>query len=158
MSQLFSSPLLILLQPHNFDPNILWVWASDKLEPCAMLQHSNCLMNLAKPTTWYGATKDQMGRWIWAYSRHDRPILHAFGGKGLEWAKSEVWLTCCLVCLDSAALLMMNEQQFYLFDQIQTSQTGGQLYSDTFPFGECSLAKQKSWMSIFSQSFLKQFL
>ena len=26
-------------------------------------------------------------------------------------------------CLDSAALLMMNEQQFYLFGQIQTSQT-----------------------------------
>ena len=35
---------------------------------------------------------------------------------------------------------MLNEQQFYLFGQIQTNQTGGQLYSDTFPYGECSLA------------------
>ena len=35
---------------------------------------------------------------------------------------------------------MLNEQQFYLFVQIQTSQTGGQLYSDTSPNGECSLA------------------
>ena len=34
---------------------------------------------------------------------------------------------------------MLNEQQFYLFGQIQTSQTGCQLYSDTSPFGECSL-------------------
>ena len=28
---------------------------------------------------------------------------------------------------------MVNEQEFYLFGQIQTSQTGGQPYSDTFP-------------------------
>ena len=34
---------------------------------------------------------------------------------------------------------MLNEQQFYLFGHIQTSQTGGQLCSDTFPYGECSL-------------------
>ena len=27
-------------------------------------------------------------------------------------------------------------QQFYLFGQIQTSQTGGQDYSDTSPYGE----------------------
>ena len=40
---------------------------------------------------------------------------------------------CCLFCLDSAALLMLNEEPLYLFGQIQTSQTGGQLYSDTFP-------------------------
>ena len=38
------------------------------------------------------------------------------------------WLTSCLFCLGSAALLMLNEQQFYLFGQIQTSQTGGQQY------------------------------
>ena len=28
---------------------------------------------------------------------------------------------------------MLNKQQFYLFGLIQTSQTGGQLYSDTSP-------------------------
>ena len=32
-----------------------------------------------------------------------------------------------LFSLDSDALFMLNEQQFYLFGQIQTSQTGGQL-------------------------------
>ena len=40
------------------------------------------------------------------------------------------------------AWLMLNEQQFYLFGQIQTSQTGGQPYSDTFPYGECSLERE----------------
>ena len=34
---------------------------------------------------------------------------------------------------------MLNEQQIYLFGQIQTSQTGGKPYSDTTPYGECSL-------------------
>ena len=38
-------------------------------------------------------------------------------------------------------LLMLNEQQFYLFGQIQTCQTGGQPYSDTFPYGEYSMVK-----------------
>ena len=41
--------------------------------------------------------------------------------------------------LDSAALFILNEQQFYLFGQIQTSQTGGQPYNDTSPYGECSI-------------------
>ena len=35
---------------------------------------------------------------------------------------------------------MLNEQQFYLFSQILTGQTGDQPYSDTSPYGECSLA------------------
>ena len=37
---------------------------------------------------------------------------------------------------------MVNEQEFYLFGQIQTSQTGGQPYSDTSPYkvSEWSLA------------------
>ena len=35
------------------------------------------------------------------------------------------------MCLETAALVIMNEQQIYLFGQSQTSQTGGQLYSDT---------------------------
>ena len=47
----------------------------------------------------------------------------------LAWG--EVWLTSCLFCLDSAALLVLNEQQFYLFGQIQTSQTGSPPYIDT---------------------------
>ena len=44
-----------------------------------------------------------------------------------------VQLTFCLFCLDSATLLMLHEQQLYLFGQMQTSQTEGQLYSDTSP-------------------------
>ena len=31
------------------------------------------------------------------------------------------------------------EEQLYLFGQIQTSQKGGQLYSDVSSFGGCSL-------------------
>ena len=42
-----------------------------------------------------------------------------------------VQLTSCLFSLDSAALFMLNEQQFYFFGQFQTSQTGGQPYCDT---------------------------
>ena len=34
---------------------------------------------------------------------------------------------------------MLNEQQFYLFGQIQTSQTRGQRYSDTSPYGKGSM-------------------
>ena len=41
-----------------------------------------------------------------------------------------VQLTSCLFGWHSAALLMLNEQQFYLFGHIQTSQTGG----DTSPY------------------------
>ena len=37
---------------------------------------------------------------------------------------------------------VLSQQQFYLFGQIQTSQTGGQLYySVTSPNGECSLLR-----------------
>ena len=36
--------------------------------------------------------------------------------------------------LDSAALIMFNHQQIYLFSQIQTSETGGQQYSDASPY------------------------
>ena len=35
---------------------------------------------------------------------------------------------------------MLNEQHFYLFGQIQTSQKGGQPYIVASPYGECSLA------------------
>ena len=43
------------------------------------------------------------------------------------------------IFLESATLLVLNEQLFFLFGQIQTSQTGGHPYSDTSPYGECSL-------------------
>ena len=48
-------------------------------------------------------------------------------------------------CLDSAVLHMLNQQQIYLFGQIQTSQTRGQSYSDTSPYDEMeySLAQSK---------------
>ena len=48
-----------------------------------------------------------------------------------------VWQTSCLTGLDSAALLMLNQQQIYLFGQIKSSQTGGQQYSDTSPYEVC---------------------
>ena len=35
------------------------------------------------------------------------------------------------MCLETAALVIMNKQQIYLFGQSQTSQIGSQLYSDT---------------------------
>ena len=54
-----------------------------------------------------------------------------------------VQLTTCLTGQDSAALVMLNQIEIYNFGQIQTSQTGGQLYSDTSPYevSECSLYK-----------------
>ena len=36
---------------------------------------------------------------------------------------------------------MLNEQQFLLFGQIRTGQTGGRPYSDTSPYGKCSRVK-----------------
>ena len=50
-----------------------------------------------------------------------------------------VGLTSCLFCLDSAALPMLKEQQYYLFGQIKTNQTVGQPYSVGYPYGECYL-------------------
>ena len=46
--------------------------------------------------------------------------------------------------LDSAALFMFNLQEIYLFDRIQTSETGCPLYSDTSPYAvnEYSQLKQ----------------
>ena len=48
-----------------------------------------------------------------------------------------VQMTSCLFYLDSAAMLMLNDQQFYLFGQMLTSVTRDLPYSDTFPYGEC---------------------
>ena len=52
-----------------------------------------------------------------------------------------VRLISCFTRLDSAALFMFILQQIYLFGQIQTSQTGGRLHSDTSPceVSECYL-------------------
>ena len=44
-----------------------------------------------------------------------------------------------LFCLESAALIMLNQQQIYLIGQIQNRKTGVQPYKDTCPYGECSL-------------------
>ena len=40
-------------------------------------------------------------------------------------------------------LLILNKEQLYLFDQIQTSQTGGQLYIDTSSYrvSQCYLPR-----------------
>ena len=44
---------------------------------------------------------------------------------------------------------MFNQQQIFLFGQIQTTQTGGQLYSETYPYevSECSLLWSTVWPS-----------
>ena len=61
--------------------------------------------------------------------------LHALDNTNLRGSIT-VRLTSCLFCLDSAALLLLNEQQFYLLGQ-----TGGQPYSETSPYSECSLER-----------------
>ena len=53
----------------------------------------------------------------------------------------------CLFSVDSAAFLMLNEQQFYLFSQILASQTVAQLYSDSSPYWEWSLSYQISYFT-----------
>ena len=48
--------------------------------------------------------------------------------------KQEVRWLSYFICWDSTDLLKLSEEQIYAFSQIQTSQTGGQLYSDrNFP-------------------------
>ena len=66
-----------------------------------------------------------------------------------------VWLISCLFSLDSAALLMLNLHRLYLFGWIKTSQTGGQLFSDTSPYNECSLVTVKlgSMVRYYSKTF-----
>ena len=51
------------------------------------------------------------------------------------------WLASCMTGLDSAALLMINQQQIYLFSQNQTSHIGDHTYSGTSPdeVSECFL-------------------
>ena len=57
-----------------------------------------------------------------------------FATENTYWRGSiTVPMTSCLFCLELAGLLNLNEQQFYLFGQMQTCQNGGQSYSDTSP-------------------------
>ena len=58
--------------------------------------------------------------------------------------KYHCMLTSCLTGLNSAALLMFNQQQ------IQTSQTGGQLYIDAslYKVSECSLTYLYKWPAV----------
>ena len=53
-------------------------------------------------------------------------------GKGMGQFLREQ-LISCFICLDSAALFKMNEQQMHFFGKIQTSKTG-QPYTDTSPY------------------------
>ena len=51
---------------------------------------------------------------------------------------------------------MLNKQQFYLFGRIQTSQTGGQPYSDTPSFGggsldHCMAGLQFNWIRFYQR-------
>ena len=48
-----------------------------------------------------------------------------------------VQLISSLFCFDSGVMLMLNEQQCYLLCEILTSETGGQMYSDTLSYGDC---------------------
>ena len=58
------------------------------------------------------------------------PLALAFGQRTLTiWGSINVQLTSFLTSLDSATLLTFNQQQIYLFTQIQTSQTGGRTAS-----------------------------
>ena len=67
----------------------------------------------------------------------------------LKKQENTVRLTYWLFWLDSAALLVLNEQYIYLFGQIRTRQTGGQPYNDTSPYGECSLGKHPPTFHMF---------
>ena len=43
-------------------------------------------------------------------------------------------LTSCFLFFGFSGCAMLNRKQFFLLNQIQTSQTGGQPYSDTSPY------------------------
>ena len=96
----------------------------------------------------------QANQWhhLWAYFCSEWGIMPR-GGGGPYWrwwgsihmphwmqTSTTRWLHGCVSSFNNRSL-WLNEQQFYLFGQIQTSQPGGQPYSYTSPYGECSLAK-----------------
>ena len=65
-------------------------------------------------------------RLVWT-SYHTLNIWWIVSSENTNWRGSiTVRLTSCLFCLELTALPKLNEQQFYLFGEIQTSQTGGQ--------------------------------
>ena len=72
-------------------------------------------------------------------------------GRLYSQAKITAWLTFFLLfCLDSPALFMLNEQQFYLFGQIETSQTCSESYNNS---SNCS----KVWVySVVEHRFHKE--
>ena len=66
-------------------------------------------------------------------------------------------ITVQLTSYDSAALLVLIQLEVYKFGRIQTSQKGGQLYSDTSPYkgSECSLPRPTpDWANIIFQTNL----
>ena len=68
---------------------------------------------------------------ISCWSQQNRCSVNEPKGK-YHWTIDLLCLFCCFAYVDY--------QQLYMFSQIQISQTEGQLYSDTYPYGECYLA------------------
>ena len=59
-----------------------------------------------------------------------------------------------LFCMNPAALLKLNDKQFYF----QKSQTGGQPYNGTHPHCKCSLAERAEKIAIIQETFYKLVL
>ena len=87
--------------------------------------HHPLLFTSAKKVWW---NLENYLPWIYFAFRVERPsiLLYVLS----RWRSLTIQLTC-LIGLDSAALLLFNQQQIYFFNQIHTSQTGGQTYIDT---------------------------
>ena len=51
-------------------------------------------------------------------------------------------------CTADLLFNLLNEEQFYLFGQIQSSQTGGQRYNDSSPYGEYSLSRHAATVGV----------
>ena len=69
----------------------------------------------------------------------DRLLTYIYQDNTNLRGRITVQLTFILISFESAALVRLNEQQFYLFGQIQTSQAAGQPYCDTSLCGEWSM-------------------
>ena len=75
--------------------------------------------------------------WLTVDSKHQR--LEATEKSNLSGSVITVRLTDLLSILFGFNCFAFEElKHFYLFGQIQTSKTGGQLYSDISPYGECA--------------------
>ena len=66
----------------------------------------------------------------------DRLLTYIYQDNTNLRGRITVQLTFILFSFETAALLKLNEQQFYMFGQIQTSQAAGQPYCDTSLCGE----------------------